>query len=271
MVATVATVAYLGLEARAVEVQVQLAAGPSRFRHRRPARQGGRRKPRAGARGAVARSASRFRPSGSRSTCRPPTCPRKGRISTCRSRLCLLAAIGATDAESLSHYVAVGELSLDGRIARLARRAARRASCQRAGDGADLPGRPGQRGGLGGQCRGAGGARPAGAAVAFQGHAAAAPARAGRGRAGGRRARPEAGQGPGSRQARAGDRRGRRSQSADERAAGRGKVAARRLPARHPAAARAVRGAGSVDGRQRRRRAGWRAAAAPPAVSRAAP
>ena len=31
--------------------------------------------------------------------------------------LCLLAAIGATDAEALSHYVAVGELSLDGRIA----------------------------------------------------------------------------------------------------------------------------------------------------------
>ena len=31
--------------------------------------------------------------------------------------LCLLAAIGATDAESLSHYVAVGELGLDGRIA----------------------------------------------------------------------------------------------------------------------------------------------------------
>src|SRR5206468_9744084 len=31
--------------------------------------------------------------------------------------LCLLAAIGATDAEARSHYVAVGELSLDGRIA----------------------------------------------------------------------------------------------------------------------------------------------------------
>jgi magnesium chelatase family protein len=31
--------------------------------------------------------------------------------------LCLLAAIGAADAEALSHYVAVGELSLDGRIA----------------------------------------------------------------------------------------------------------------------------------------------------------
>ena len=28
-----------------------------------------------------------------------------------------MAAIGAADAESLSHYVAVGELSLDGRIA----------------------------------------------------------------------------------------------------------------------------------------------------------
>ena len=31
--------------------------------------------------------------------------------------MCLLAAIGATDAETLSHYVAVGELCLDGRIA----------------------------------------------------------------------------------------------------------------------------------------------------------
>jgi magnesium chelatase family protein len=31
--------------------------------------------------------------------------------------LCLLAAIGAADAEALSHYVAVGELCLDGRIA----------------------------------------------------------------------------------------------------------------------------------------------------------
>ena len=31
MVATVGTVAYLGLEARAVEVQVQLSAGPPAF------------------------------------------------------------------------------------------------------------------------------------------------------------------------------------------------------------------------------------------------
>ena len=44
MVATVATVAYLGLEARAVEVQVQLVVRPAGVRHRRPARQGRRAK-----------------------------------------------------------------------------------------------------------------------------------------------------------------------------------------------------------------------------------
>jgi magnesium chelatase family protein len=53
--------------------------------------------------------------------------------------LCLLAAIGATDAESLSHYVAVGELGLDGRIAASpgVLLAAIHASSQR--QGADLP------------------------------------------------------------------------------------------------------------------------------------
>ena len=95
------------------------------------------------------RSALRFRPSGSPSTCRRPTCPRKARITTCRSRLCLLAAIGATDAETLSHYVAVGELSLDGRIAPSpgVLLAALHASALR--QRADLPRRAGRRGRLG--------------------------------------------------------------------------------------------------------------------------
>src|SRR3990170_2990378 len=79
MAATVATVAYLGLEASAVEVQVQLSSGLPRFTIVGLADK------------AVAESRERVRAA--------------------------LAAIGATDAETLSHYVAVGELSLDGRIA----------------------------------------------------------------------------------------------------------------------------------------------------------
>src|ERR687896_430767 len=70
MGATSSTVAYLGLEARAVEVQVQLSSGLPSFI-----------------------------------------------IVGLPIALCLLAAFGAADAESLSDYIAVGELSLDGRIA----------------------------------------------------------------------------------------------------------------------------------------------------------
>ena len=44
--------------------------------------------------------------------------------------LCLLAAIGATDAESLSHYVAVGEFEPRWANCRFSRRAAGRASCE---------------------------------------------------------------------------------------------------------------------------------------------
>ena len=47
----------------------------------------------------------------------PADLPKEGSHFDLPIALGLLAAIGATDAESLSHYVAVGELSLDGRIA----------------------------------------------------------------------------------------------------------------------------------------------------------
>src|SRR6478752_4467927 len=79
MAATVATVAYLGLEARPVEVQVQLSAGLPRFTI--------------------------------------VGLPDKA-VAESRERVhAALAAIGAVDAETLSHYVIVGELKLDGRIA----------------------------------------------------------------------------------------------------------------------------------------------------------
>src|SRR3954469_14903743 len=115
MAATVATVAYLGLEARAAEAQVQLSSGLPRF-------------PIAGlADKAVAESRERVRaalaaiglalpPKVITVNLSPADLPKEGSHYDLPIALCLLAAIGATDAETLSHYVVVGELCLDGRI-----------------------------------------------------------------------------------------------------------------------------------------------------------
>ena len=116
MVATVATVAYLGLEARAVEVQVQLSAGlPAFVIVGLPDK-------------AVAESRERVRaalsaiglalpPKRITINLSPADLPKEGSHFDLPIALGLLAAIGATDAEGLSHFVAVGELGLDGRIA----------------------------------------------------------------------------------------------------------------------------------------------------------
>ena len=116
MAATVATVAYLGLEARSVEVQVQLSAGMPRFTIVGLADK------------AVAESRERVHaalsaiglalpPKRITVNLSPADLPKEGSHFDLPIALCLLAAIGATDAEALSHYVAVGELCLDGRIA----------------------------------------------------------------------------------------------------------------------------------------------------------
>ena len=116
MVATVGTVAYLGLEARAVEVQVQLSTGVPRFVIvGLPDK-------------AVAESRERVRaaltaiglalpPKVITVNLSPADLPKEGSHFDLPIVLGLLAAVGATDAEMLSHYVAVGELCLDGRIA----------------------------------------------------------------------------------------------------------------------------------------------------------
>jgi magnesium chelatase family protein len=115
MVATVGTVAYLGLEARAVEVQVQLSTGIPRFVIvGLPDK-------------AVAESRERVRaaltaiglalpPKVITVNLSPADLPKEGSHFDLPIALGLLAAVGATDAEMLSHYVAVGELCLDGRI-----------------------------------------------------------------------------------------------------------------------------------------------------------
>jgi magnesium chelatase family protein len=116
MAATVATVAYLGLVARAVEVQVQLTSGVPRFTIvGLPDKAVAESRERV--RAALASIGLALPPKVITVNLSPADLPKEGSHYDLPIALCLLAAIGATDAETLSHYVAVGELSLDGRIA----------------------------------------------------------------------------------------------------------------------------------------------------------
>jgi magnesium chelatase family protein len=116
MVAIVSTVAYLGLEARAVEVQVQLASGlPAFVIVGLP--DNAVRESRERVRAALASIGLALPPKRITVNLSPADLPKEGSHFDLPIALGLLAAIGATDAEGLAHYVAVGELGLDGRIA----------------------------------------------------------------------------------------------------------------------------------------------------------
>jgi magnesium chelatase family protein len=116
MVARVATVAFLGLEARAVEVQVQVAPGLPRFVIvGLPDK-------------AVAESRERVRaalsaiglalpPKHITVNLSPADLPKEGSHYDLPIALGLLGAMGVIDAETLGGYVVVGELGLDGRVA----------------------------------------------------------------------------------------------------------------------------------------------------------
>ncbi len=116
MVAHVATVAFLGLEARAVEVQVQIASGLPKFLIvGLPDKAVGESRERVHA--ALAALGLALPPKRITVNLSPADLPKEGSHYDLPSALGLLAAMGAVDAETLAGYVAVGELSLDGRIA----------------------------------------------------------------------------------------------------------------------------------------------------------
>lgn len=116
MVAIVSTVAFLGLEARAVEVQVQLAAGiPAFVVVGLPDK-------------AVAESRERVRaaltaiglalpPKRITVNLSPADLPKEGSHYDLPIALALLGAMGVIDAETLAGLLVIGELGLDGRIA----------------------------------------------------------------------------------------------------------------------------------------------------------
>jgi magnesium chelatase family protein len=116
MVATVQTVAYLGLEARAVEVQCHFAPGLPNFIVVGLADK------------AVAESRERVRaalsaiglslpPKRITVNLSPADLPKEGSHFDLPIALSVLGAMGVIDAETLASYLVVGELGLDGRVA----------------------------------------------------------------------------------------------------------------------------------------------------------
>ncbi|HEX8126661.1 MAG TPA: YifB family Mg chelatase-like AAA ATPase [Allosphingosinicella sp.] len=116
MVAHVATVAFLGLEARAVEVQVQISAGLPKFLVvGLPDKAVAESRERVHA--ALAAIGLSLPPKRITVNLSPADLPKEGSHYDLPIALGMLAAMGAIDTEMLAGYVAVGELGLDGRIA----------------------------------------------------------------------------------------------------------------------------------------------------------
>jgi magnesium chelatase family protein len=115
MVAHVATVAFLGLEARAVEVQVQIASGlPAFVVVGLPDKAVAESRERV--RAALAAIGLSLPPKRITVNLSPADLPKEGSHYDLPIALGLLAAMGAVDAETLAGYVVVGELGLDGRL-----------------------------------------------------------------------------------------------------------------------------------------------------------
>lgn len=116
MVAIVSTVAYLGLEARGVEVQCQIAPGvPAFVVVGLPDKAVAESRERV--RAAIAALGLSLPPKRITVNLSPADLPKEGSHYDLPIALALLGAMGLADAETLSHYVVVGELSLDGRVA----------------------------------------------------------------------------------------------------------------------------------------------------------
>ena len=254
MVARVSTVAFEGIEARAVDVQVQVAPGLPAFAIVGLPGQGGFRGARAGALGAdrlgagaagaadhrqpragrsaqgrqPLRSADRARPDGGDRRDPAGRAQRLYRARRTRARW-LDRARGRRLAGRDRRQCARGRPDLSGGV--------------RNGSRLGEPRYPDHRGKIADPDR-----QP------FQRHAGAVAPAAESARAGGDASRFARHQGPGERKTRAGNRRGRRASSADDRLARRGQIDAGGAAAVDPAAAVAVRTAGSLDDRLRRRR-----------------
>jgi magnesium chelatase family protein len=116
MTAIVQTVAYLGLEERGVEVQVQLIPGLPAF-HVVGLADKAVGESRERVRGAIAAMGLALPPKRIVVNLSPADLPKEGSHFDLPIALALLGAMGVADVEALADYVVVGELGLDARIA----------------------------------------------------------------------------------------------------------------------------------------------------------
>ncbi|MBK5265711.1 MAG: ATP-binding protein, partial [Alphaproteobacteria bacterium] len=116
MVAIVSTVAYLGLEARGVEVQCQVAPGvPAFVVVGLPDKAVAESRERV--RAAISSIGLSLPPKRITVNLSPADLPKEGSHYDLPIALALLGAMGVIDAETLASYLVVGEMGLDGRIA----------------------------------------------------------------------------------------------------------------------------------------------------------
>lgn len=116
MVSSVTTVAYLGLEARSVEVQCHIAPGvPAFVLVGLPDKAVGESRERV--RAAISAMGLALPPKRITINLSPADLPKEGSHFDLPIALALLGAMGIVDAETLASYLFVGELGLDGRIA----------------------------------------------------------------------------------------------------------------------------------------------------------
>jgi magnesium chelatase family protein len=116
VVAIISTVAYLGLEARAVEVQCQIAPGLPRFVVvGLPDKAVAESRERVQA--AISALGLSLPPKRITINLSPADLPKEGSHYDLPIAMALLSAMGLADADALAHYIVVGELALDGRIA----------------------------------------------------------------------------------------------------------------------------------------------------------
>ena len=115
MVALVSTVAYLGLEARSVEVQCQLANGLPSFKIvGLPDKAVGESRERV--QSALSAMGLALPPKRITVNLSPADLPKEGSHYDLPIALALLAAMGVVDRETVGEFIAVGELALDGRV-----------------------------------------------------------------------------------------------------------------------------------------------------------
>jgi magnesium chelatase family protein len=116
MIASVMTVAYLGLEARSVEVQCHIAPGvPSFVVVGLPDKAVGESRERV--RSAISAMGLSLPPKRITINLSPADLPKEGSHYDLPIAIALLGAMGVIDPETLASYMCIGELSLDGRVA----------------------------------------------------------------------------------------------------------------------------------------------------------